>query len=62
MTARVLLVGAAAIAERAGCSERTIRRDYKAGRLPGAFKTGGRTSPIKLRRSDLDDYLKARED
>ncbi|MBB4123273.1 helix-turn-helix transcriptional regulator [Martelella radicis] len=42
-----------AIAYELGVSERTVSRHFKEGRLPGAFKLGGGTSPIRMREADL---------
>ncbi len=42
------------IADALGRSDKTIRRKFKAGELPGAFKLDGRNSPIKMPRSALD--------
>lgn len=41
------------IAEELGCSPETVRRWYRDGKLPGAFKVGGDTSPIKMSQVDL---------
>ncbi len=41
------------IADRLGCSERTVRRRYSDGKLPGAFKLDRFGSPIKMKESDL---------
>lgn len=46
------------IAAELGCSEKTIRRMFKAGELPGAFKLRGRSSPIKV---PAESILKLRE-
>jgi len=41
------------IAAELGCSPETVRRWFREGKLSGAFKIGGDTSPIKMTRVDL---------
>jgi excisionase family DNA binding protein len=36
------------IAHRLGVHDQTVRRLYRDGKLPGATKRGGRTSPITM--------------
>ena len=43
-----LIVGRKAIANGLGCSEKTVTRLYKAGKLPRVFKLSGETSPLKI--------------
>ena len=53
MTAEArFLRGSKAIAKALGCSDRTVRRMAKDGRLP-AFKTGAGTSPLRVERKAL---------
>lgn len=59
MTERPLVT--AEIAHRLGVCEKTVRRLHKDGKLPGSFKLGGRTSPIKMLPTALAKLIK-RED
>ena len=47
------------IADRLGCSTKTVSRRYHAGKLPGAFKLS-RTSPIKIVERDLQKYIRGK--
>lgn len=49
------------IAERLGCSERTVRRRYGNGQLPGAFKLDRYGSPIKMSEVDLNKLIRRHE-
>lgn len=49
------------IAERLGCSERTVRRRYTCGKLPGAFKLDRFGSPVKMKEIDLNRLIKGLE-
>lgn len=42
------------------CSDQTVRRLFRQGKLPGAFKMGGQGSPIKMPASALDALRKKR--
>ncbi|MCR5856588.1 helix-turn-helix domain-containing protein [Mesorhizobium sp. J428] len=46
------------IADAIGCSTKTVRRYYHAGKLPGATKFGQSTSPIKIHEKDLQKLLR----
>lgn len=41
------------IADRLGCSEDTVRRMHRRGKLPGSFKFSTRGSPVKISEADL---------
>ncbi len=41
------------IAHELDVSEKTVSRLFKQGRLPGAYKLGGETSAIRMKRADL---------
>lgn len=56
MSADREIVSAAKIARRAGCSERTIRRKWRAGELPFIYRSGSHTSPLRARRSAIDAW------
>ncbi|GAA5664526.1 hypothetical protein Brsp07_03018 [Brucella sp. NBRC 14130] len=47
------------IASRLGCSERTVKRMFQAGKLPGAFKLGERGSPVKMSEGHLHRLILA---
>lgn len=49
------------IADRLGCSERTVRRRYSKGQLPGAFKLDRFGSPIKMKEVDLFNLIRRHE-
>lgn len=46
------------IAVRLGCSTDTIRRLFRSKGLPGAFKTSGQGSPIKISEADLQKFIR----
>lgn len=48
-----LIVTLKRISHELGRPERTVRRWYSEGKLPGAYKLGGETSPVTIRDSDL---------
>lgn len=56
-----ILSGADAIARALGSCGETIRRHFRDGKLPGAWKGPTKNSPIKIARADLA-RLKRRED
>lgn len=49
-----LVISRKRLAGMLGCSEKTISRRFGRGDLPGCFKIGGRTSPLKMTRKSLD--------
>jgi hypothetical protein len=49
------LTGSKAIAKALDCSERSVRRAARAGRLP-CIKLAAHTSPWRIRRSDLAQF------
>lgn len=53
------IVGANLIARRLGVSTRTVFRWWKDGTLP-ARKGAGRTSPLRIRPSELHDFMTRR--
>ena len=46
------------IADALGCRTDTVRRMFRENRLPGAFKPGGRCSPIRMHERDLKRIIK----
>ncbi len=48
------------IADALGCRTDTVRRMFRENRLPGAFKPGGRCSPIRMRERDLERLVKGK--
>lgn len=48
------------VAFRMGCTEETVRRWYREGKLPGAVKIGGPTSPIIISERRLRLIMKKR--
>lgn len=48
------------IAQELGCSPETVRRWWREGKLPGAFKIGGDTSPIKMTEGSLGKLKRKR--
>lgn len=55
-----ILVGIKQIAARLGVSTRTVQRWHERGKLPGAYKPGGQTSPLRIDARKLDRLSKAR--
>ncbi len=55
-----IVKGVARIAAEYGVSERTARRMFQQGKLPGAYKsgTGGRTSMLAIERKALEAIKK----
>tara|TARA_R110002020_G_scaffold5179_3_gene21908 strand:- start:431 stop:622 length:192 start_codon:yes stop_codon:yes gene_type:complete len=56
-----IIIGVAEIAFRLRISERTARRLIKAGKIPGAYKLGGTTSPVRIEAKKLDRIIKCRD-
>lgn len=53
-----VVVGIARIAVRLGVSERTAQRWFKAKKLPGAYKLGGETSPVRIPKKRLESICR----
>ncbi len=58
MHRRDIIIGRKAIANQLGCSEKTVTRLYKAGKLPKVFKLAGETSPLKITVKNLQKLRK----
>ncbi len=52
-----LIVSRKRMAAILGRSEKTISRRFGHGDIPGGFKVGGRTSPIKITRKSMRKIL-----
>lgn len=46
------------IASRLGCTVETVRRWYREGKLDGAAKIGGPTSPIRISEQNLKRIMR----
>lgn len=53
MSSKRILRTSKQIATELSCSEKTVSRMYAAGRLPGAYKLNGKTSPLMIAAKDL---------
>lgn len=49
------------IAAKLGCRTDSVRRMFREGRLPGAFKLGGVRGRIRISESDLKRLVKSRK-
>lgn len=58
--AKDIIVSRKRIAEQLGCSVKTVSRMFAAGRLPAAWKIGGRPAPIKITKKALEKAKRGR--
>lgn len=55
-----IIISRKRLAARLGCSEKTVSRMFHRGDLPGCFKVGGRTAPLRITAKNFDRLLNRR--
>lgn len=55
-----LIISRKRLANRMGCSEKTVSRMFGRGDLPGCIKLGGRTAPLRMTEKSMDKLLNKR--
>lgn len=55
-----IIISRKRIAHQLGCSVKTVSRRFANGDLPGVFKVGGRTSPLKTTKYYMNRLTKRR--